>query len=45
LAEVSADGDFSNVDARTFFPCAAGPLADRELIPFDNNLSRRDLTV
>lgn len=41
--EVSADGDFSNIDSRTFYPCANGSTADWQLIPFDNNLAQRSV--
>ncbi|MCY7376636.1 MAG: hypothetical protein LH472_11805 [Pyrinomonadaceae bacterium] len=41
--EVSADGDFSNIDRRTFYPCANGSTADWQLIPFDNNLAQRNV--
>jgi zinc metalloprotease ZmpB len=43
LIEVSATGDLSNIDANTFFPCAAGPAPTSQLDPFDNNLARRDV--
>lgn len=42
--EVTADGDFSNIDPRTFFPCAAGPTPEWRLVPFDNNLAQRNVT-
>jgi zinc metalloprotease ZmpB len=45
LIEVSATGDLSNIDANTFFPCAAGPTPTSQLIPFDNNLARRDVNL
>ncbi|MEU9117364.1 hypothetical protein AB0D04_37895 [Streptomyces sp. NPDC048483] len=41
--EVSADGDLSNIDARTFFPCAAGPTPEWRLVPFDNNIAQRNV--
>jgi hypothetical protein len=41
LAEVSATGDFSNLDARTFFPVASGPMPAEALVRFDNNLALR----
>jgi len=41
--EVTADGDFSNIDARTFYPCATGPTPAAQLIPFDNNLAQRNV--
>jgi len=41
--EVSADGDFSNIDPRTFFPCAIGPTQEWQLVPFDNNLGQRNV--
>jgi hypothetical protein len=44
LMEVSADGDFSNIDRRTFFPCATGPTQEWQLVPFDNNLGQRNVT-
>src|SRR5215210_986693 len=37
------DRDLSNIDARTFFPCAAGPTPDWRLLPFDNNLAQRNV--
>lgn len=37
------DRDLSNIDARTFFPCAAGPTPDWRLVPFDNNLAQRNV--
>jgi hypothetical protein len=43
LMEVTDDIDLSNIDARTFFPCAAGPTPDWRLIPFDNNLAQRNV--
>jgi zinc metalloprotease ZmpB len=43
LMEVSADGDFSNIDPRTFFPCATGPTPEWQLVPFDNNLGQRNV--
>jgi zinc metalloprotease ZmpB len=43
LMEVSADGDFSNIDPRTFFPCATGPTQEWQLVPFDNNLGQRNV--
>lgn len=43
LMEVSADGDFSNIDPRTFFPCATGPTPESQLVPFDNNLGQRNV--
>jgi len=42
--EVSANGDFSNIDPRTFFPCAAGPIPEWRLVPFDNNIAQRNVT-
>ena len=45
LMEVSATGDFSNIDARTFFPCATGPTLSAQLIPFDNNLAIREMAA
>jgi len=41
--EVTADGDLSNIDTRTFFPCAAGPTPEWRLVPFDNNLAQRNV--
>jgi hypothetical protein len=41
--EVTDDRDLSNIDARTFFPCAAGPTPDWRLVPFDNNLAQRNV--
>ncbi|OKI25090.1 hypothetical protein [Streptomyces sp. CB03911] len=41
--EVSANGDPSNIDPATFFPCAAGPTAEWRLVPFDNNLAQRNV--
>ncbi|HKI04370.1 MAG TPA: hypothetical protein VKK31_20500 [Thermoanaerobaculia bacterium] len=41
--EVSASGDRSNIDAATFFPCAAGPTPEWRLVPFDNNLGQRNV--
>jgi zinc metalloprotease ZmpB len=41
--EVTADGDLSNIDTRTFFPCAAGPTPEWQLVPFDNNLAQRNV--
>jgi zinc metalloprotease ZmpB len=41
--EVSATGDLSNIDAGTFFPCAAGPTPEWRLVPFDNNLGQRNV--
>ena len=43
LAHVSADGDFSNLDARTFFPCATGPTPEWRVVPFDNNIGQRNV--
>ena len=43
LMEVSADGDLSNIDPRTFYPCASGPTPDWQLVPFDNNLGQRNV--
>ena len=43
LMEVSATGDLSNIDARTFFPCATGPTPAAQLVQFDNNLSTREM--
>jgi zinc metalloprotease ZmpB len=45
LMEVSATGDLSNIDARTFFPCATGPTRPAQLVPFDNNLATRELAT
>jgi len=42
--EVSADADLSNIDQRTFFPCAVGPTPEWRLVPFDNNLAQRNVT-
>jgi hypothetical protein len=42
--EVSANGDFSNIDPRTFFPSAAGPTPEWRLVPFDNNIAQRNVT-
>ncbi len=44
LMEATADGDFSNIDPRTFLPCATGPTAEWRLVPFDNNLGQRGVT-
>ncbi|MFS8103845.1 hypothetical protein LFM09_42670 [Lentzea alba] len=41
--EVSADGDLSNIDAGTFYPCAIGPTAEWRIVPFDNNLAQRNV--
>ncbi|MDF3052361.1 MAG: hypothetical protein K0S19_466, partial [Geminicoccaceae bacterium] len=41
--EVTDDRDLSNIDARTFFPCATGPTPDWRLVPFDNNLAQRNV--
>jgi hypothetical protein len=41
--EVSANGDLSNIDPATFFPCATGPTAEWRLVPFDNNLAQRNV--
>ena len=41
--EVSAKGDLSNIDPATFFPCAAGPMPEWRLVPFDNNLAQRNV--
>jgi hypothetical protein len=43
VMEVTADGDLSNIDTRTFFPCAAGPTPEWQLVPFDNNLAQRNV--
>jgi zinc metalloprotease ZmpB len=45
LMEASATGDLSNIDARTFFPCAAGPTPSEQLVPFDNNLAAREMVI
>ena len=37
------DRDLSNIDARTFFPCAAGPTPDWRLVPYDNNIAQRNV--
>ncbi|MBB1245387.1 hypothetical protein GL263_17710, partial [Streptomyces durbertensis] len=41
--EVSADGDLSNIDPATFYPCAVGPTAEWRLVPFDNNIAQRNV--
>lgn len=41
--EASDDRDLSNIDARTFFPCATGPTPEWRLVPFDNNLGQRNV--
>lgn len=45
LMSVSASGDLSNIDPNSFLPCAAGPTPEWMLVPFDNNLARRNVTV
>ena len=45
LMSVSAAGDLSNIDANSFLPCAAGPTPEWMLVPFDNNIARRNVTV
>lgn len=41
--EASDDRDLSNIDSRTFFPCATGPTPEWRLVPFDNNLGQRNV--
>lgn len=45
LMSVSASGDLSNIDPNAFLPCAAGPTPEWLLVPFDNNLARRNVAV
>lgn len=45
LMSVSAPGDLSNIDPNSFLPCAAGPTPEWMLVPFDNNIARRNVTV
>jgi hypothetical protein len=41
--EVNATGDLSNINPATFFPCAAGPMSEWRLVPFDNNIGQRNV--
>jgi hypothetical protein len=43
LAEVSADGDLSNVDPTGMLPAASGPIPHWRLVPFDNNIVQRNV--
>lgn len=43
LMEVNADGDMSNINPLTFFPCASGPVPDSRFVPFDNNIGQRNV--
>jgi hypothetical protein len=43
LMYVSANGDLSNIDPVTALPCAAGPIPDSRLTPFDNNIGQRNV--
>lgn len=45
LMSVSASGDPSNIDPSSVLPCAAGPTPEWLLVPFDNNLARRNVAV
>ena len=46
LAHVSADGDLSNIDPAWKpkpLPCYKGPIPNKSLVPFDNNIGQRTL--
>ena len=43
LMMVSAEGDRSNGDLATGFPCARGPTPHWRLVPFDNNIAQRNV--
>jgi zinc metalloprotease ZmpB len=43
LASVSADGDLSNIDPTSTLPCNVGPTPHWRLVPFDNNISQRNV--
>lgn len=43
LAEVSADGDLSNIDPSGMLPAANGPIPHWRLVPFDNNIAQRNV--
>ena len=43
LAEVSADGDLSNIDPAGMLPAATGPIPHWRLVPFDNNIAQRNV--
>jgi len=45
MMSVSASGDLSNIDANSFLPCATGPTPEWMLVPFDNNIARRNMTL
>jgi len=45
LMYVSADGDKSNADIATGCPCANGPTRIDRLVPFDNNMGQRNISV
>ncbi|HEX8290106.1 MAG TPA: hypothetical protein VF570_00035, partial [Pyrinomonadaceae bacterium] len=45
MMSASASGDLSNIDANSFLPCATGPTPEWMLVPFDNNIARRNVTV
>jgi len=45
MVRATAPGDRSNADAGSPLACAAGPSAVDDLVPYDNNLGYRALTV
>lgn len=45
LMYVSADGDISNADDASGLPCANGPTRIDRLVPLDNNIGQRNVSV
>jgi len=45
LMIASADGDLPNNDPATGLPCAQGPTPHWRLVPFDNNIGQRNVTL
>jgi hypothetical protein len=42
---VSADGDKSNADIASGCPCANSPTPIDRIVPFDNNIGQRNVSV